>query len=45
MDVKPKTIRNCFRHCRIRTTNVDVTPVPKEPLIDLEVIKDLEEQV
>jgi hypothetical protein len=45
MDVKPETIRNCFRHCRIRTTNADVTPVPEEPLIDPEVIKDLEEQV
>jgi hypothetical protein len=45
MDVKPKTIRNCFRHCRIRTTDANVTPVPKEPLIDPEVIKDLEEQV
>jgi hypothetical protein len=45
MDVKPETIRNCFRHCRIRTTDADVTPVSEEPLIDLEVIKDLEEQV
>ncbi len=45
MDVKPETIRNCFRHCRICTTDVDVTPVPEEPLIDPEVIKDLEEQV
>ncbi|KAH8953437.1 hypothetical protein BDL97_08G027300 [Sphagnum fallax] len=45
MDVKPETIRNCFRHCRIRTTDADVTPVPEEPLIDPEVIKDLEEQV
>jgi hypothetical protein len=45
MDVKPETIRNCFRHCRICTTDVDVTPVPEEPFIDLEVIKDLEEQV
>jgi hypothetical protein len=45
MDVKPKTIRNCFRHCRIRTTDANVTPVPEEPLIDPEVIKDLEEQV
>ncbi|CAM6019050.1 unnamed protein product [Sphagnum balticum] len=44
MDVKPDTIRNCFRHCRIHTTDVDVTPVSEEPLIDLEVIKDLEEQ-
>jgi hypothetical protein len=45
MDVKPETIRNCFRHCRIHTTDADVTPVPEEPLIDPEVIKDLEEQV
>ncbi len=45
MDVKPKTIRNCFRQCRIRTTDADVTLVPEEPLIDPEVIKDLEEQV
>jgi hypothetical protein len=45
MDVKPETIRDYFRHCRICTTNVDVTPVPEEPLIDPEVIKDLEEQV
>ncbi|KAH8962906.1 hypothetical protein BDL97_05G125400 [Sphagnum fallax] len=45
MDVKPETIRNCFRHCRIRTIDADVTPVPEEPLIDPEVIKDLEEQV
>jgi hypothetical protein len=45
MDVKPETIRNCFRHCRIRTTDADVTPVPEESLIDPEVIKDLEEQV
>ncbi len=45
MDVKPETIRNCFCHCRIRTIDADVTPVPEEPLIDPEVIKDLEEQV
>jgi hypothetical protein len=45
MDVKPETICNCFRHCRIRTTNADVTSVSEEPLIDPEVIKDLEEQV
>ncbi|CAK9203010.1 unnamed protein product [Sphagnum troendelagicum] len=36
MDVKLETIRNCFRHCRIRTTDVDVTLVPEEPLIDPE---------
>ncbi len=45
MDVKPETICNCFRHCQIRTIDVDVTSVPEEPLIDPEVIKDLEEQV
>jgi hypothetical protein len=45
MDVKLETIRNCFRHCRIRTTDADVTSVSEEPLIDPEVIKDLEEQV
>jgi len=45
MDVKPETIRNCFCHCQIRTTDPDVTPVPEEPLIDPKVIKDLEEQV
>ncbi len=45
MDVKPETIRNCFRHCQIRTTDADVTLVPEEPLIDPEVIKDLKEQV
>jgi hypothetical protein len=45
MDVKPETIRNCFRHCGIRTTDADLTPVPEEPLIDPEVIKDLKEQV
>ncbi len=45
MDVKPETIRNYFRHCRICTTDANVTPVPKESLIDPEVIKDLEKQV
>jgi len=45
MDVKPEIIRNYFRHCRIRTTDADVTPVSEELLIDPEVIKDLEEQV
>jgi hypothetical protein len=45
MDVKPETICNCFRHCRIRTTDADVTPVLEGPLIDPEVIKDLKEQV
>jgi hypothetical protein len=45
MDVKPETICNYFRHCRIRTTDADVTPVLEEPLIDPEVIKDLEKQV
>jgi len=45
MDVKPETIRNCFHHCQICTTDADVTPVPEEPLIHPEVIKDLEEQV
>ncbi len=43
MDVKPETICNYFRHCQIRTTDAYVTPVPEEPLIDPEVIKDLEE--
>jgi hypothetical protein len=43
MDVKPETIRNCFCHCQIRTTNADVTPVSEEPLIGPEVIKDLKE--
>jgi hypothetical protein len=43
MDVKPETICNYFRHCQIRTTDVDVTPVPEEQLIDPKVIKDLEE--
>ncbi len=45
MDVKPETIRNYFRHCQIRTIDADVTPVPEEPLIDPEVIKDLKKQV
>jgi hypothetical protein len=45
MGVKPEIIRNCFHHCQIRTTGADVTPVSEEPLIDPEVIKDLEEQV
>jgi hypothetical protein len=45
MDVKPETIRNCFRHCRIRTTDADVTLVSDESLIDPQVIKDLKEQV
>jgi len=44
-DVKPETICNCFRHYPIRTTDADVTPIPEEPLIDPEVIKDLEGQV
>ncbi len=43
MGVKPETIHNCFCHSRICTTDADVTLVPKEPLIDPEVIKDLEE--
>jgi len=45
MDVKLETIHNCFHHCQIRTTDADVTSVLEEPLIDPEVIKDLEEQV
>ncbi len=45
MDVKPEIICNCFRHCRIRTIDANVTPVPEEPLIDPKVLKDLEEQV
>ncbi len=43
--MKPETIHNCFCHYQICTTDADVTPVPEEPLIDPEVIKDLEEQV
>lgn len=45
MDVKPETIRNCFRHCRICTTDANVTPVQEQSLIDHDVIKDLDEQV
>ncbi len=45
MDVKLETIRNCFCHCQIRTTDADMTPVPEKPLIDPKVIKDLKEQV
>lgn len=45
MDVKPETIRNCFRHCQICTIDADVTSVLEQSLIDLDVIKELEEQV
>ncbi len=45
MDVKPKTICNCFHHCWIRIADADVTSVLEEPLINPKVIKDLEEQV
>ncbi|OAE26946.1 hypothetical protein AXG93_4413s1310 [Marchantia polymorpha subsp. ruderalis] len=45
MDVKLETIRNCFRHCQICTIDADVTSVLEQSLIDLDVIKELEEQV
>lgn len=45
IDVKPKTIRNYFCHCKICTTDADVTPVLEQLLIDPDVIKYLEEQV
>jgi hypothetical protein len=44
-EVKPKTIFNCFRHCKIRSTEEPVVDASEECPLDLKVIEDLESQI
>ncbi len=44
-EVKPKTIFNCFRHCKIRSTEEPIVDVSEESPLDPEVIKDLKLQI
>jgi hypothetical protein len=43
--MKPETIFNCFRHCKIRSTEEPVVDASEECPLDPEVIKDLESQI
>jgi len=43
--VKPKTIFNCFRHCKIRSTEEPVVDASEECPLDPEVIEDLKSQI
>jgi hypothetical protein len=43
--MKPETIFNCFRHCKIRSTEELVIDASEECPLDPEVIKDLESQI
>ncbi len=43
--MKPKTIFNYFRHCKIRSTEEPVVDASEECPLDPEVIKDLESQI
>jgi hypothetical protein len=44
-EMKPKTIFNCFHHCKIRSTEEPVVDASEECPLDLEVIEDLELQI
>jgi hypothetical protein len=44
-EVKPETIFNCFRHCKIRSTEEPVVDASEDYPLDPEVIKDLESQI
>jgi len=44
-EVKPETIFNCFRHCKIRSTKEPVIDASEECPLDPEVIEDLESQI
>jgi hypothetical protein len=44
-EVKPETIFNCFRHCKIRSTEEPVVDVNEECPLDLKVIEDFESQI
>jgi hypothetical protein len=43
--VKPETIFNCFRHCKIRSTEEPVVDANEECPLDPEVIEDLKLQI
>jgi len=43
--VKPETIFNCFRHCKIRSTEEPVVDASEECPLDPEVIEDLKSQI
>ncbi len=43
--MKPETIFNCFRHCKIRSTKEPVFYASEECPLDPEVIEDLESQI
>ncbi len=43
--MKPKTIFNCFRHCKIRSIEEPVVDANEECPLDPEVIKDPESQI
>jgi hypothetical protein len=44
-EVKLETIFNCFRHCKIRSTEEPIVDASEECPLDLEVIEDLESQI
>jgi hypothetical protein len=44
-EVKPETIFNCFRHCKIHSIEEPIVDASEECPLDLEVIKDLELQI
>jgi hypothetical protein len=43
--VKLETIFNCFRHCKISSTEEPVIDASEECPVDIEVIEDLESQI
>jgi hypothetical protein len=44
-EVKPETIFNCFRHCKIYSTEKPVVDASEECPLNLEVIENLESQI
>jgi hypothetical protein len=44
-EVKPKTIFNCFCHCKIRSTEEPIVDANEECPLDLEVIEDFKSQI
>jgi len=45
MDVKPKTIQNCFIHCGIKTHVQGVVTMQNDSMLDHKVVENLQSQI
>lgn len=44
-DIKPTTIHNCFRHCKIWSEATDAISIDENELLDQAVVEELESQI